>query len=264
MKNLSLKSRKKNPRTSPLKPKPGKRQSVSLHLQELRSRFMWCMISLLLSSALGYFIHQQILSVLIRPLNQPIFYVSPAGGLDFIIKICLFFGLLVSLPVFMYQVFRYVAPALPKTSNTFIVSVLVLSMLLMIAGVLFAYFFSLPSALLFLGRFGTDNIKSLISTDAYLSFMMRYLLGFGLLFQLPLVLFIINSFKPLSFKMLMRYQRWLFLISFIAAAIITPTPDVFNMSFMALPIIVLYQISIIAIVIKNKGKHRSNMLLNLV
>lgn len=157
----------------------------------------------------------------------------------------------------MYHIFRFVAPAIPKTTNRFIIVSFLLSLLLLVVGVALAYYVSLPAALLFLGKFGENNVKSLISTDEYLSFTLRYLLGFGLFFQLPLLLVIVNSAYRLSLSSLMRYQRWVILVSFIAAAIITPTPDPFNMAFMALPIIILYQISIAAVVVINRQQDKT-------
>ncbi len=223
-----------------------------VHLQELRTRLLWITLSVTAGTMIGYLIRDQLLAFLIRPLNQPLFYTSPAGGLDFVIKVCFCFGLLLSLPITMYQLFLFIAPALPTLTRQLIIGSFLSSFLLLIVGVSLAYFISLPAALLFLNRFGEDNIKSLISTDEYLSFILRYLLGFGFLFQLPLVMLVINSFQPLSVSHLMSYQRWVILISFILAAIITPTPDPFNMTFMALPIIVLYEASVAAIFFVNR------------
>jgi sec-independent protein translocase protein TatC len=111
-------------------------------------------------------------------------------------------------------------------------------------GVVFAYFVSLPAALYFLSSFGSEEMASLISTTEYFSFVSRYMLGFGLLFQLPLIMILVNSVYQLKIRTLFKYQKWVILVSFILAAILTPTPDVFNQLIMALPIILLYQVSL--------------------
>ena len=124
----------------------------------------------------------------------------------------------------------------------------------MILGMAFAYFISLPASLHFLSTFNSGQVKSLISTDEYFSFVTHYLLGFAILFQLPLVMIFINQIAPLKFSRLWSFERWVILISFILAAIITPTPDWVNQTIMAIPLIILYQISAIIVVLINKRR----------
>jgi sec-independent protein translocase protein TatC len=121
------------------------------------------------------------------------------------------------------------------------------------AGVLFAYFVSLPAALHFLAKFGGAGVQSLITVDEYFNFALAYLAGFALLFQLPLLILFVNRIKPLTPGKMMGAQRFVILISFIVAAILTPTPDPFNQLLMAAPAIVLYQIGIIMVMIVNRG-----------
>ncbi len=90
-------------------------------------------------------------------------------------------------------------------------------------------------------------MHALISANEYFSFVTRYLLGFGLLFQLPLVLLVINSVQQVPTKTLLRLEKWVLLLSFIVAAILTPTPDVFNQLLMAVPLIILYQLSVVLV-----------------
>jgi sec-independent protein translocase protein TatC len=203
-------------------------------------------------SMIGYFLFPQILNLLLQPLQKPLFYTSPAGGLDFTLKISLFFGFLTALPVIMYHIFRFIQPAMPPRSLFFICQIFFFSLILMILGICFAYFISLPAALHFLSTFGNDQIQSLISADDYFSFVTRYILGFGILFELPLVLLLINSFYTLKIKTLFAWQKFVILASFIVAAVITPTPDFLNQTVMAVPLIALYEISILLIFLFNK------------
>lgn len=226
------------------------------HLHELRLRITITLLCLIIGTVLGYTLHGTLLAILIRPLDQPLFYNSPAGGFDLRIKVSLLFGFALAIPVAVYQLVRFIEPVLPKTSFRQTLAVIVGSCTLLMAGVAFAYFVSLPAALHFLGSFTNEGVQALISADAYFSFVMRYLVGFGLLCQLPLLLLITNTVRPLTAQSLMRYQKWVILGSFIFAAVLTPTPDVFNQLLMALPLITLYQLTIALLWIVNRRGRR--------
>ncbi len=222
------------------------------HLEELRSRLMWSVLVLVLGGIVGYAIHQTIFKLLIRPLNKPLYYTSPAGGLDFLIKICIFFGFICALPVLVYNFLKFLEPALPNHARKGMLRILLSSMILAIFGICFAYFISLPAALYFLASLGNGEITALISANEYLSFVMIYLAGFAALFQLPLILLFINRLRPWRPSQLMKFQGYVILASFIIAAILTPTPDPLNQTIMAVPIIVLYEVSVGLIWIKNR------------
>lgn len=244
----------KTPKPKNQKSLPLKRYTFADHLQELRSRILWCTIIFILGSILGYVLHQDILTILIQPLGQPVFYANPAGGFDFVLKISLFFGFLVSLPFCMYHTIRFIEPALPTRIPRLLLSILLSSSILLILGMLFAYFVSLPAALYFLNNFATVDIQALISTTEYFSFISRYLVGFGLVFQLPLIMLAINAVHRLPMKKLFAFERWVIVISFVIAAILTPTPDLFNQLIMAVPLTLLYQVTILVIWWVNRRK----------
>jgi sec-independent protein translocase protein TatC len=221
------------------------------HLSELRLRAFFVMVAFVLGSSLGFYLKDILLKLLLSPLQQSVFYTTPAGGFAFLIQLSFFFGLAVSLPIITYNVLRFVQPALPLRLSSKIYTMTVASCFLTALGLLFAYLVSLPAALKFLNGFTTGNIQSLISADAYFSFATRYLFGFALVFQLPLILVIINKVVPLRFSRLMRMQGVVLLVSYILAAILTPTPDPINQTIMALPIVLLYQVAVIWICISN-------------
>lgn len=234
--------------------KKAERQPLISHLYELRRRLLWSSFFCLVGAVTAYFFHPSILAFLVKPLNKPLFYTSPAGAFDLVIRICLFAGFLFALPVFTYHLLKFLEPLFPVKSKKSVVWFILGSCVLMLAGVGFAYFVSLPAALYFLGEFGSDQVQSLISTNEYFSFVMRYLLGFGIIFQLPLVLLVINTVSPLRHLKLMRYQRYVIVLSFVLAAIITPTPDPLNQAIMAIPVILLYQVSVLGIWFINRRK----------
>lgn len=231
----------------------------SSHLNELRNRLLLILGFLLLGTIVGYFLHDHILILLVRPLDKPLYYSSPAGGLDFTLRLSFLFGLIASVPILVHQLLEFARPALPLNFKRRLKAVLLASCLLVFAGMAFAYFVSLPAALYFLDTFSNSDVHSLISTTEYFSFVSRYILGFSFLFQLPLVMLVINKIQVIPLKTLMHYQKWVVLSSFVVAAILTPTPDVFNQLLMAIPLILLYQVSVALIWLVNRRAKSTNI-----
>lgn len=226
------------------------------HIHELRRRLVICVVFVIIGSGIGYALHTTLLRLIQQPLGEKLYFTSPTGGFNFIFVICISFGVLVALPCIIYQILAFLRPLLPHAKRAHMFWYPACSVFLAAVGVAFAYFISLPAALHFLTNFGGANIESLITTDAYFRFAMAYLLGFAVLFQLPLLLVISNRIKPLKPSKLMGAQRYVLVGSFIIAAILTPTPDPFNQLLMAGPIIILYQLSIILIWIINLKQSR--------
>ena len=233
------------------------RQPFLEHVQELRGRLGWCVAALLAGTAAGYHLKDQLLELLVKPLGKTLYYTSPGGGFSLIVQLCLGFGIVCAVPVVLYQLIKFLSPVLPNYSIRLLAIVLISSCLLVGIGVSFAYFVSLPAALYFLNEFSNEQVQALISTDTYISFVAIYLAGFAILFQLPLVLLLINIIKPLTPKKLLANTKWVILVSFIVAAIITPTPDPFNQTIMAGPVIALYLGSTIPLKIVNRRRDLS-------
>lgn len=218
--------------------------SVYQHLQELRNRFVVATLSLLAASLVGWFFRAEIVEVLLRPFPQTLYYTTPAGGLSFLIKVSILFGLLVSMPVLYYQVWGFIAPALPKLKQRFIRSVAVVSTLLFLAGVSFSYFLLLPAALTFFNQFQEEvSLAPIISGDAYFAFVTAYLLWFGALFQIPVVFLVLSTTGIIERKHVTKSLPYAGAASFLLAAFITPTPDPVNQTMVAVPIFALFGVS---------------------
>lgn len=230
------------------------RQPFMHHIQELRGRLAWCIVALLVGTTIGYFIKDQLLAILVKPLGQTLYYTSPGGGFSLMIQLCLGFGIVFAVPVFIFHIIRFLAPVLPNYSLRLLITILFSSCVLLSLGVLFAYFVSLPAALYFLNEFSNDQVQALISTDTYMSFVTLYLAGFAVLFQLPLLILIVNGVQPLTPKKLLANTKWVVLASFVVAALITPTPDPFNQAIMAGPIILLYVASAVPLKVVNRKR----------
>lgn len=234
--------------------KPAEYLSFREHLIEFRRRLFYCVIFIVLGMGSGWVYHAQLTRILARPLGQSLYFTDPTGGLGFVLQISLFAGILLATPVIIYQLLQFVRPISQKISTWLVLRFVFTSFLLAAIGVGFAYFLSLPAALKFLLEISPENITALISADKYLAFVMTYLASFALIFQLPLIMLFINRVTPMSGGKLMRLERPVILVSFIAAAILTPTPDPINQLIMALPMIILYQLAVVCVVIDNKAR----------
>lgn len=227
------------------------------HLHELQIRLTWIVLAVIVCGGAAYAVHEQLLAVVQRPLGQTLYYTSPTGGFSFLFKLCAVAGIVLALPVILYHLFKFLGPLLNRTHRLDIAAFTLWSLNLAYAGVLFAYMVSLPAALHFLAKFGGDSIQSLITADEYFNFALAYLGGFAILFQLPLIVLFINRIKPLSPKKMIGAQRYIILGSFVIAAILTPTPDPVNQAIMAIPVVLLYQVSVVLVLILNHSSKKS-------
>jgi sec-independent protein translocase protein TatC len=225
------------------------------HVRELRARIFWCVLALFIGAAIGYVFRAALIAFLERPLGESLFYTSPTGSFEFVMRVCFLVGFLFALPVIIYHLLRFIEPALPRAITLrLIITVITASFSLMVAGVAFGYFVSLPAALHFFNQVGTSNLKALITADRYFSFVVNYLAVFAAVFQLPLLLLLINRFTPLGPGTLGRYRRYVFVASFVVALITPSAPDPLSQVILAIPIIVLYEASIWLIWIANRRR----------
>lgn len=228
------------------------RQSFSEHLQELRRRLTYCLLTLVAGSVVGYLLHRPLLHALTAPLKQQLYYTSPLGGFNALIKISVVFGLVLSVPVGMYQLAKFLSPAFRGHGRSRPLRLIFASLILAAAGVSVGYYISLPAALHFFSQVTGSELKPLIGINDYLNFVLAYLMALAVLFQVPLIMLFINRVTPQRPRKLMSYQRWVILGSFILAAILTPTPDPLNQTLMAAPMIVLYQVGVLAVWLQNR------------
>lgn len=228
----------------------GAKQPLHEHISELRNRLFVICISIAIGSTIGFIFRDELQKILIAPLGEKLYYTSPAGGFNFIFQLIIYFSLIFAFPVFIYNLVRFLQPVLPGASKKQVWILTFSSMFLGVLGALFAYFLSLPAALHFLSNFADQSLESLITTQDYLSFLGIYLLGFILIFQIPLFIYLANNVTPLPPSKLMGGLRIVIVTSIIASAIITPTTDPINLAIMAVPMIILYLFAIFIVWIK--------------
>lgn len=220
------------------------------HLEELRSRLIKCAIAVGVGFALSYAFKEQIFEILTAPLVQAmkpgdhLIYTNLPEAFFTFLKSAFISGLMLSSPILLYQFWMFVAPGLYDKEKRLLLPIVFLSTFFFVGGALFGYYVVFPYGFDFFLSFASDTIRPMPSMKEYLGFASKLLLAFGIVFELPLILTFLARLGIVSVDMLRRYRKYAILIFFVGAAIITP-PDVVTQIFMALPMMVLYEISII-------------------
>lgn len=231
--------------------------SVKRHLRELQWRLMLVAVFFIVGACLAYYYQDSLVPILLNPLHgEKLVYLNPAGGFSFIFLISIYAGIALALPVLIQQLYAFLSPALPLSARRKSSVIIVSSFLLLIAGIVFGYMIAVPNALTFLYTFADKYVEASLTADSYLNFMIAYTVGIGLVFQIPLLLLLFNAIKPLKPGGLLKSEKWVILVAFIVAAIITPTPDPINQTIIAGPVIIVYQIGVIAVIISYYKRKR--------
>lgn len=211
------------------------------HLTELRSRLIKSLIAVAVGSVVGYCFIGDIMHYLTLPAGK-LYYMQPSEAFFTYIKVAIVAGFLLALPVVFYQAWRFFLPALTRKERLVLGLVVPISVLLFFAGLAFSFFLVLPAGIRFFMSFGNGELEALFSVNRYFDFVISFVLPFGFVFELPLIITILGKIGILSSRFLGKYQRIVIFLSFILGAIITPTPDIFTQSMIALPMIVLYEV----------------------
>ncbi len=211
------------------------------HLTELRSRLIKSLIAVAVGSVVGYCFIGDIMHYLTLPAGK-LYYMQPSEAFFTYIKVAIVAGFLLALPVVFYQAWRFFLPALTRKERLVLGLVVPISVLLFFAGLAFSFFLVLPAGIRFFMSFGYGELEALFSINRYFDFVISFVLPFGFVFELPLIITILGKIGILSSRFLGKYQRIVIFLSFILGAIITPTPDIFTQSMIALPMIVLYEV----------------------
>lgn len=220
--------------------------SIIAHLTELRKRLIRSLIAIGIGSCIAYYFIEDIMHILTGPAGK-LYYMQPAEAFFTYIKVAVFVGFLFALPVVLYQIWRFVLPALMGTER-YIISVIVpISLFLFLAGLAFSFFFVMPAGIKFLMGFSTDELQPMFSLKQYFDFVISFLLPFGFIFEMPLAIVLLAKIGIVSSKFLAKQQRLVIFLTFVIGAIVSPTPDVFSQSMIAIPMILLYEISFVIV-----------------
>ena len=229
------------------------------HLEELRKRLITAFIAVGIGFVVSFGFKERLFGILVQPLinvmkeGENLIYTGLPEAFFTYLKVSLLTGLIVASPMLLYQFWMFVAPGLYRKERRLMVPIVILSSFFFIGGALFGYFVVFPWGFKFFLGFATDTIRPLPSMKEYFGFSAKLLLAFGLVFELPLVLTFMAKLGIVSVDFLKKNRKYALLLFFAGAAILTP-PDVITQILMALPLMVLYEISIIGAKIFGKKK----------
>ena len=223
--------------------------SLMGHLNELRRRLFRIVIIVILGFVAFYGVSEQLYAYLSEPLRaclpegSKLVYTSPQGAFFTYMKVALVASLFGTSPFSFYQIWAFIAPGLYREEKRAVLPLAFFSSIFFLAGASFCFLLVFPIAFQFFMGFATDTIVPMISVEEYLSFALKLLIAFGVVFEMPLFAYFLARFGVLTPEFMRRSRRYAVLVIFIVAAILTP-PDVFSQVLMALPMLLLYEVSI--------------------
>ncbi len=228
--------------------------SVLEHLSELRLRLVISAGALLVASGICFTYIEHIRAILTLPLEGlQLIYLSPPEAFMANLKLAIFSGLVVSLPVILHQVLAYIFPGLTRNEKKFFVVVLLGIVVLFSAGIVFAYQVVFPFTLRFFLQFADARLDPQFTITEYIQFVISFHLAFGAVFQLPLLTWALGKMGLLTTQFLRRHRKIALLIMLVVSAVITP-PDIISQVVMILPLAFLYELGIIMVLISERKR----------
>ncbi len=245
------------------------------HLFELRNRIVISLITVGIAFGACFYYSEYLFTILTFPmrntisfsLNNPylsiipaqrddltLVFLAPAEALWMHLKISLVSAALISLPVIFFELWRFISPGLKDKEKKYVLPFVLTATFLFLLGALFCFIIVLPFAMNFLLNYKTENIKPMISVESYIDFCLKFILAFGAVFELPVVLVFLTRMGIVTTEFLAKNRKYAVLIAFVVAALITPTPDAFNQTLMAVPMLILYEAGLLASRILNRKK----------
>ncbi len=216
------------------------------HLIELRDRILKIVIGLVPAFIFGFIIHSRILAAIVDKAQvEGLDTRSPTDPITLTFKISLYVAIAIMAPWIVYQVVAFLAPGLTRKEKRILYTALPFVSILLFSGVAYAWFIAIPRALGFLGSWNSDYIKFDIDGNETLSFFLALMVGLGLSFQLPVLIFILAKIGIASPRKLRSWRRYAYMVLLVLSAIVTPTTDPFNLALVAIPMVLLYELGIV-------------------
>src|ERR671921_188854 len=233
----------------PRGPRDEARMTLIEHLGELRSRIIKVGVAFFVAAVVAWFFRVRIFGWPLAPAGD-----APSGKLSVTsvteqlftdMKLALYVGFLLTIPVLLYQAWAFVAPAVGDLGRVFTYTIISMASALFIAGVAFGYFIVLPVGTQFLLNWDTERFDPIITAQSYLPFVTRFLLAFGIVFELPAATYVAAKLELVDAPLLKRYRKHAIILNTVLAAALTPGQDPYSMILMAVPMIVMYEVSIL-------------------
>lgn len=243
------------------------KMSLMGHLSELRKRLMVSVIAVVIGFGFAFNFSEDIMKFLMFPMqkdmvlkptypfisfiqrtegNAQLVFLAPAEAFWMHLKVSFVAGLFFSAPVIMYQLWRFISPGLLPKEKRYTAPFVIAATALFFIGSAFCFAVVLPFAMKFLMTYKTASLVPMISIGNYVDFCLKFILAFGVVFELPVAIVILTRMGVVSTAALAKHRKYAVLLAFIAAAVLTPTPDAFNQTLMAVPIMLLYEVGLLA------------------
>jgi sec-independent protein translocase protein TatC len=238
---------------------PEARMSFLDHLEELRSRLLKSLIALALGFGVAWGYHEEIFHFMVAPLKKAspsleLIATTPTEAIMLYMKMSFFVGIFIAAPFLLYQIWAFIAPGLYAHEKGYAIPFVMFGTLFFLAGAAFGHYLLFPVTLKFLGDFGGQDIKFMPRISEYYDFYSWFLLALGVVFQVPVIIFVLARVGIVTASFLLRQFKWAVLLSFIVAAVVTPTPDMVTQTLLALPMIGLYLLGVIVAAIFGKKR----------
>jgi len=236
------------------------------HLEELRWRIIKITIALAIASVIAYLFSDRLFEFIRWPLNKAmpdkqitLNFFKLGEAFNFRIKLSLLTGVFISIPITIYQIWKFVMPGLYKHEKKWIIVIVFWSSLLFLTGSAMCYFWILPVTIQFLIEIAPQGVNPILTLDEYLSFIMWTTLAFGVVFQLPLVSLFLGKLGIINYSLLSKGRRYAVLGISVVAAVVTPSGDAFTMAMLAGPLYILYEVSILLLRFTNKPRKEKEL-----
>lgn len=231
--------------------------SLMEHLRELRKRLTYSFVAFILISIVAFIFYEPILELIRRPLCNldsrflgpegcDLIFTKVSGGFAFRLKVTSLVGIFLASPVWLYQAWAFINPGLTAKEKKYAVPFVLTSVILFLAGGLVAYLI-LPTGLRLLLTIGGDGLVAFLEADRYLSFVGLMMLGFGVMFELPIFLFFLGLVGILSVEQLRKNRKIAVVVIAALAAVVTPSQDPYTLMALAIPLYLMYELSILAL-----------------
>lgn len=224
------------------------KQTLIEHLQELRKALIISVIAIIIAAIVSFCYNEEILAIIVLPLtslNEGLVVTGVTEAFFVKLKLAFFAGFVFASPIVLWAFWRFFKPALYPHERKYIYILLPVSIILFVGGVLFAYFGVLQLILKFLIYIAGESLDTMFKVDQYVSFVIAFTLPFGLVFELPVIVFFLTKIGIIKHEMLAKNRKYALLIIVVLAAALTPGPDPISQIMMAVPVYTLYEVSIL-------------------
>lgn len=229
------------------------------HLEELRARLVKAVVALGLGFGIAWNYREEIFHFMVAPLRAAypglkLIATSPTEAVMLYMKMAFFTGIFIAAPFLLYQVWAFISPGLYSNEKSYAIPFIFFGTAFFVGGAAFGHYFLFPLTFSFLASFGGADIDFMPKVSDYYSFYSWFLLALGIVFQVPVVIFVLSRIGLVTAGFLLRKFKWAVLLSFVVAAVVTPTPDMVTQTLLALPMIGLYLLGVVVAALFGKKR----------